>query len=172
VHDAPLVIEAMQATDAARVLEIYRQGIATGHATFETEVPRWDAWDQKHLSHSRVVARVGPTVIGWAALTPVSARAVYAGVAEVSVYVAENVRAHGVGRALLRALIQASEHAGIWTLQAGIFPENRASIKLHRWCGFREVGVRERIGRMGDRWRDVVLFERRSPAIEIGRAHV
>lgn len=160
------------------VREIYREGIATGDATFETELPDWEKWNANHRQDCRLVALepfkrdsefVIPlekvTVLGWAALSPVSARRAYAGVAEVSVYVAASARGRGVGKALLQALVQESEANGIWTLQAGIFPENTASIALHQSCGFRKVGVRHRIGKLGDTWRDVLLLERRSPAI-------
>ena len=157
----------MRATDWNDVRAIYLEGITTGNATFETEVPTWDAWDKAHLAEPRLAARVGISrVLGWAALTPVSGRCVYAGVGDLSVYVAAEARGRGVGRALLEALIESSERAGIWTLQAGIFPENAASLALHRGCGFRDVGRRERIGRMNGVWRDVLLLERRS--LEVG----
>jgi phosphinothricin acetyltransferase len=150
------------------VREIYRQGIATGNATFETELSDWEKWDRSHRKDCRLVA-VEPldtaTLLGWAALGPVSARPVYAGVAEVSVYVAAAARRRGVGKALLQALSQESEENGIWTLQAGIFPENAASITLHESCGFYRVGVRRRIGKLGDVWRDVLLLERRSAVV-------
>jgi L-amino acid N-acyltransferase YncA len=125
-------------------------------------VPAWQEWDRNHLPACRLVARRQGRVVGWAALAPVSRRQVYAGVAEVSLYVAASARGQGVGKALLQALVQASEEAGIWTLQAGIFPENTASIGLHRACGFRTVGIRERLGQLHGVWRDVVLMERRS----------
>ena len=144
------------------VLRIYLEGIATGNATFETEAPSWEKWDSGHLATCRLIAQQDSTVLGWAALSPVSSRCVYAGVAEVSVYVAEIARGSGIGKSLLAALIESSEKSGVWTLQAGIFPENTASIALHKSFGFREVGRRERIGKMGDSWRDVVLLERRS----------
>lgn len=145
---------------------IYCEGIATGDATFETEVPEWEAWNAAHHSEARLVAEIDGEVVGWAALSPVSSRSAYAGVAEVSVYVAKRVRGRGVGRALLGALVEASEACGVWTLQAGIFPENEASIAVHRRCGFRPVGVREGLGRAADgRWRDVVLLERRSDRV-------
>lgn len=161
------------------VREIYREGIATGNATFETEVPDWEKWDSSHRKDCRLVALEprdegisevlipldGVRVLGWAALRPVSMRSVYRGVAEVSVYVSAVARKRGVGKALLQALVRESEANEIWTLQAGIFPENTASISLHRSCGFREVGVRRRIGKLGETWRDVVLMERRSAAI-------
>ena len=145
------------------VERIYLEGIATGNATFETESPGWENWDAKHHFHSRLIARDGEGLLGWAALSPVSTRRIYAGVAEVSVYVAQAARGRGVGRALLPALVAQAEQNGIWTLQAGIFPENRASIALHKAYGFREVGVRERIGQLRGVWRDVVLMERRGP---------
>ena len=143
------------------VERIYLEGIATGNATFETESPGWENWDAKHHRHSRLIALEGIGLLGWAALSPVSTRRVYTGVAEVSIYVAETARGRGVGRALLAALVEQAEANGIWTLQAGIFPENLASIALHKAYGFREVGVRERIGQLRGRWRDVVLLERR-----------
>jgi L-amino acid N-acyltransferase YncA len=164
------------------VQEIYREGIATGNATFETEVPDWEKWDAGHRKDCRLIAleRIELddedegivslpmqqlTVLGWAALSLVSARRVYRGVAEVSVYVAAAARGGGVGRALLQTLVQEAEVNGIWTLQAGIFPENKASIALHQSCGFRKVGLRQRIGKLGDTWRDVLLLERRSTSI-------
>jgi len=145
---------------------IYLEGIATGNATFEQAAPQWDKWDTGHLRDARIVARSDAgDVLGWAALSAVSGRCVYAGVAEVSIYVAERARGSGVGRQLMARLIADSEAAGIWTLQAGIFPENIASIALHERGGFRIVGRRERIGQMNGRWRDVVLMERRSSVV-------
>jgi phosphinothricin acetyltransferase len=144
-----------------QVERIYLEGIVTGNATFETESPGWENWDAKHHRHLRLVALEGADLLGWAALSPVSTRPVYAGVAEVSVYVAEAARGRGVGRALLAALVEQAEENGIWTLQAGIFPENRTSIALHEAYGFREVGVRERIGQLRGVWRDFLLLERR-----------
>lgn len=158
-------IEPMGPADWPRVREIYLEGIATGHATFEASAPRWEVWDAAHLPFARLVARRGEEIAGWAAVGPVSQRCVYGGVAEVSVYVSSASRGAGVGQALLRALIEASEENGIWTLQAGIFPENSASIRLHLACGFREVGRRERIGKLNGVWRDTILLERRSLAI-------
>lgn len=162
------------------VREIYREGVATGNATFETELPSWEKWDGGHRKDCRLVALepfeddgnlVIPLdnvkVLGWAALSPISSRAVYAGVAEVSVYVAAAARGRSVGKALLPALVHESEAKGIWTLQAGIFPENAASITLHKSCGFREVGVRRGIGKLGDVWRDVLLLERRSSSVGV-----
>ena len=160
-----ITIETMKPEDWEAVRAIYQQGIATGNATFETEPPEWETWDASHLQKCRLVARAGSQVLGWAALTPVSGRCVYAGVAEVSVYVARAARGRGVGKALLNALITESEQNGIWTLQAGIFPENAASIALHKACGFRGVGYRERIGQMNGVWRDVILMERRSKVV-------
>lgn len=158
-------IRAMTAADGPRVLGIYAEGIATGEATFQAAPPAWDEWDAGHLGQARLVAESDGDVCGWAALSPVSKRAVYAGVAEVSVYVAAAARGRGVGRALLEALVRASEAAGIWTLQAGIFPENAASVALHECCGFRVVGRRERLGVIHGRWRDVLLMERRSRTV-------
>ena len=166
-HVTELLIGLMRPGDWERVRAIYLEGIATGQATFETEAPTRDHWDASHLSFARLVARKGETIVGWAALSPVSRRRVYAGVAEVSVYVAENSRNAGVGRALLDALIAESERNGIWTLQAVVFPENEATITLHRHCGFREVGRRERIGNLNGVWRDTILLERRSQRIGI-----
>ena len=161
----PLTVEALTAGDWPAVSAIYAEGIVTRNATFETEVPSWEAWDASHLRDHRLVARDGGVALGWAALSPYSDRCAYGGVGEVSVYVAEGARGRGIGRALLDALIESSEAAGIWTLQAGVFPENLASLKLHRTCGFRVVGVRERIGQLEGQWRDVVLLERRSKEI-------
>ena len=147
------------------VREIYLEGIATGNATFETELPEWEKWDSAHRKDCRLVAREtgqASIILGWAALSPVSARRVYAGVAEVSIYIAAAARGRGIGKALLHPLVEESERIGLWTLQAGIFPENTASIKLHKSYGFREVGIRHRIGQLGDTWRDVLLLERRS----------
>jgi phosphinothricin acetyltransferase len=144
------------------VRAIYLEGLAGGHATFETEAPDWPAWDAAHLPQCRLIAREEDAVLGWAALAPVSRRAVYAGVAEVSVYVAARARGKGIGRRLLEELIRRSETEGIWTLQASIFPENAASVRLHEACGFRQLGRRERIGRHHGVWRDTVLYERRS----------
>jgi phosphinothricin acetyltransferase len=161
------VIEPMQDSDWPAVREIYGEGISTGDATFQTEVPEWLEWDAGHLRHCRLVARAESTVGGWTALSPVSRRECYAGVAEVSIYVAEAHRGEGLGRRLLAALVAESEGHGIWTLQAGIFPENHASVALHERLGFREVGVRQRIGQRGGRWRDTVLLERRSKVVGI-----
>ena len=158
-------IRAMTAADWHGVRAVYVEGIATGNATFETAAPEWERWDAAHRADCRLVAEDAAGVLGFAALSPVSARSVYAGVAEVSVYVAARARGAGVGTALLRELVRASEQAGIWTLQAGIFPENAASIALHKRFGFRAVGTRERIAQLHGRWRDVVLMERRSASM-------
>jgi phosphinothricin acetyltransferase len=155
-------IRAMQSQDWPAVREIYSDGIATGDATFETELPEWTRWDGAHRQDCRLVAETGEQVVGWAALSPVSARRVYAGVAEVSVYVAAAARGRGIGKALLESLVERSERGGVWTLQAGIFPENLPSIALHKSCGFREVGVRQKLGQRNGVWRDVLLMERRS----------
>jgi L-amino acid N-acyltransferase YncA len=151
----------MTIDDWPAVRAIYLEGIATGNATFEQSAPEWEAWDSGHRADCRLIARQGAEILGWAALSRVSPRAVYAGVAEVSVYVAERARGQQTGQRLLSALVAASEQAGVWTLQAGIFPENVASLRLHESCGFRIVGVREKLGAMDGRWRDVMLLERR-----------
>jgi L-amino acid N-acyltransferase YncA len=157
----------MGAEDWPAVARIYRAGIAAGNATFEHRVPEWEQWRASRLDEPCLVARgERGEVLGWAALTPASSRPVYRGVAEVSIYVAPDHTRRGVGRALLLALVEGSERAGLWTLRAGIFPENEASIALHENCGFRLLGAHERIGRMPDgRWRDVVLYERRSGVV-------
>ncbi|MEN3327401.1 MAG: hypothetical protein V7638_2208 [Acidobacteriota bacterium] len=160
-----VIIDQMRATDWEQVRAIYLEGIRSGHSTFETEAPSWKKWDEGHLSIARFVMRDGEIVLGWAALSPVSKRYVYRGVAEVTVYVSENVQGQGIGRVLLEALIDESEKNGIWTLQASIFPENTASVRLHLRCGFREVGRRERIAMLNGVWRDTLLFERRSQVI-------
>ena len=147
------------------VSRIYLQGIATGNATFEVDAPSWTTWDQAHHSFARLVAVDATEVRGWAALTPASSRRAYSGVADVSVYVAANSRGQGVGKLLLEALIAESEKHGIWTLQAGIFLENEASLALHKRCGFREVGIRERIGKLNGVWRNTLLLERRSQLV-------
>ncbi len=160
-------IAEMIASDWPTVAAIYKEGIATGHATFEDDAPDWPEWDAKHLPECRLVARAGGKVVGWVVLSPVSNRCVYKGVAEVSVYVKASLRGQGIGRMLLKAMIDASEKAGIWTLQSGIFPENIASQTIHQQCGFRLVGYRERLGEMNGVWRDVVLMERRSKVVGV-----
>ena len=148
------------------VKAIYEAGIATGNATFETQAPSWEAWDKAHLGHSRLVAvDAAGAVLGWAALSPVSSRCVYGGVAEISVYIAAEARGQGVGRQLLQALVADSEAHGLWTLQAGTFEENKASIGLHTQAGFRVIGFRERIGQHHGVWRNTVQMERRSPTV-------
>ena len=160
-------IRNMQRDDWIAVREIYSEGIATGNATFETEPPEWTKWDSGHRQDCRLVAHAGEHLLGWAALSPVSSRLVYSGVTEVSVFVAATARGRGVGKMLLHALVEQSERSGIWTLQAGIFPENAASVALHKLCGFREVGVRQRLGRLAGVWRDVLLLERRSSKVGV-----
>ena len=157
-----LQISPMQPEDWPKVRSIYQEGIDSGEATFEQHPPEFLTWDAEHLQQGRIVARCDNKIVGWAALSPVSGRCVYAGVAEVSVYVESEIRGQGVGRELLSALIKISEDEGLWTLQAGVFPENNASLALHRSCGFRQVGRRERIGQLRGQWRDVILLERRS----------
>ena len=150
-----------------RIAEIYREGIATGLATFQTTVTDWNEWNAGHLQSCRLAAFENDELIGWAALSPVSSRCVYGGVAEVSIYISKEHQGKGIGKRLLTQLIAISEAAGIWTLQSGIFPENTPSIQLHKSCGFRLVGYREKIGQYNGQWRDTVLLERRS--IEIGK---
>ena len=148
------------------VRAIYKEGLATGNATFTTDAPTWEDWNTSHLSHSRLVAvDTAGMVLAWASLSPVSGRCVYGGVAEVSMYVAAGARGQGVGRRLLAVLVASSESNGIWTLQAGIFPENQASLALHAGAGFRTVGYRERIGLLHGTWRNTVLLERRSSVV-------
>ncbi len=161
-------ISSLQPAHYAALKKIYELGIATGNATFETSAPTWESWDKAHLEKARLVAMdENENVIGWAALTAVSGRCVYAGVAEVSVYVHPDATGKGVGKKLLGALIRESEKENLWTLQAGIFPENAASLKIHEQCGFRKVGYREKIGKMKNVWRDTVLLERRSSLVGI-----
>lgn len=158
-------IDILTARHWEQVRAIYLEGIETGLATFETEPPSWERWDAGHMACCRLIAHAGETVKGWAALSPASSRRAYSGVAEVSVYVGEQYRGAGLGRALLEALVKASEDNGLWMLQAGIFAENEASIALHAKCGFRVVGRRERIAHLQGRWRDTILMERRSPVV-------
>jgi L-amino acid N-acyltransferase YncA len=162
-HGIEVDVRPFRSDDWPSVLDIYAEGIATGNATFETESPAFDRWDATHLALHRFVALSGSEGVGWVALSPVSDRCAYAGVAEVSVYVAADARGMGVGRRLLEAVIASADAAGIWTLQGGIFPENVASVRLHLACGFRVVGTRERLGQLHGRWRDVLLLERRRP---------
>ena len=160
-------IDPMTSADWDQVRSIYLEGIREGNSTFETEAPSWEQWDEGHLQFARLVVRDGDKILGWAALSPVSKRSVYGGVAEVTVYVTESARGQGIGSGLLVALIHESERNGIWTLQASIFPENIASAKLHLQCGFREVGRRERIATLNGVWRDTLLFERRSTKVGV-----
>jgi phosphinothricin acetyltransferase len=160
-------INPMTNEDWPAVRDIYAEGIATRNATFETDIPDWTKWDSGHHKECRLLAKNDGGILGWAALSPASTRQVYRGVAEVSIYVARSARTRGVGKALLVALIEASERCGIWTLQAGIFPENVASIQLHKLCGFREVGLRHRVGQLAGVWRDVCLLERRSGMVGV-----
>jgi L-amino acid N-acyltransferase YncA len=155
-------LRPLEPEDWPAVAEIYWDGMRDGLATFETEVPSWEEWDRGHLEHHRLVAEILGEVVGFAALSPASSRRCYAGVAENSVYVARSARGLGIGRALLEALIEDAEEAGIWTIQTSIFPENRASLALHERCGFRVVGTRERIAKRDGVWRDTVFLERRS----------
>ena len=156
-----VVVRDLRPEDWPQVSAVYVDGIVTGNATFETAAPDWEAWDAAHPEH-RLVAELDGEVAGWAALAPVSGRPCYRGVAEESVYVAAWARGRGVGRELLAALVARADAAGVWTLEAGVFPENEASVRLHLGCGFRIVGVRERLGQLDGVWRDVLLLERRA----------
>ena len=162
-----ITVKKMKDEDWPLVKNIYQEAIDTGNATFETEVPSWQQWNNAHLRDCRLVARAAGQIVGWVALSPVSNRCVYRSVAEVSLYVKSSAREKGVGKALLEAAIEDSERIGIWTLQGGTFPENTASIALQKACGFREVGRRERIGQMNGVWRDVILMERRSKVVGV-----
>lgn len=165
VKGLTLFIRDMEPDDWPAVADIYWDGMRDGLATFQTEVPTWEAWDATHHRHHRLVAEMLGEVVGWAALSPVSKRRCYLGVAENTIYVAPHARGHGIGHQLLDALITKAEASGVWTIQTSIFPENRASLALHESCGFRVVGVRERIGRRDGIWRDTVLLERRSAVV-------
>ena len=160
-------IKKMTANDWDAVRSIYEEGIATGNATLETNIPSWESWDAAHMKECRLTAKEDSIVTGWSALTPVSGRCVYAGVAEVSVYIGGNFRGRGIGKLLLEELIRSSEKQGIWTIQAGILKENTASIELHKKCGFKILGVREKLGKLNGLWRDIVLMERRSSVVGI-----
>ncbi|MCL6274599.1 N-acetyltransferase family protein [Muricauda sp. 2012CJ35-5] len=157
----------MKSSDWNQVAQIYNEGIATGFATFETQVPSYNDWDKAHIESCRLVAEENGIILGWAALSPVSSRCVYGGVGEVSVYVGAKSRGKGSGKQLLQKLIETSENAGYWTLQSGVFPENEASIKLHEKVGFRYIGRRERVGKLAGKWKDNLLFEKRSKTIGI-----
>lgn len=164
---AGIQIRPMQPNDWSSVSKIYAEGIATGFATFETDIPTYDSWDSAHMKSCRLVAVLGNKILGWAALSPVSSRCVYGGVGEVSVYVGNENRGMGVGKLLMEALIKESEKEGLWTLQSGIFPENKGSIELHKKVGFRYIGKREKVGKLDGEWKDNVLFERRSKVVGI-----
>jgi len=157
----------MEAADWQEVSRIYLEGIATGFATFETNVPSYEAWNEAHMSSCRLVATDEEKIQGWAALSPVSSRCVYGGIAEVSVYVGSDSRGKGIGKLLMEALIKESEAQGLWTIQSGIFPENIGSIELHKKLGFRYIGKRERVGKLHGEWKDNLLFERRSETVGI-----
>jgi len=148
-----------------KVSQIYKEGILTGMATFEKEIPGWEVWDSDHLKACRLIATINEDLVGWAALSPVSSRCVYGGVGEVSVYVSQEFRGNHIGEILLRELIAESEKNGLWTIQSGIFPENIGSIKLHEKVGFRKIGYREKIGELDGIWKDNILLERRSKLI-------
>jgi L-amino acid N-acyltransferase YncA len=167
-----ITIDVMRAEDWQQVRAIYLEGMATGHATFETKAPEWEKWDSAHVLDPRLVAKGRGQIAAWAVLSRVSARQVYAGIAEVSIYVSAKFRSQGIGSDLLGILIDRSEKNGFWTLQAGIFPENAASIQIHKKHGFRVLGIREKVGKMSfgelqGTWRDVVLMERRSKVVGI-----
>ncbi|WP_282055498.1 GNAT family N-acetyltransferase [Maribacter luteus] len=164
---ATLKTREMQSSDWNAVAKIYAEGIATGYATFEKNIPTYESWNNAHLPMCRLVAVKNSNVMGWAALSPVSSRCVYGGVAEVSIYVSEKYKGHGVGSMLINKLISQSEDKGFWTLQSGIFPENESSIALHKKAGFRYIGRRENVGQLNGIWKDNLLFERRSKSVGI-----
>ena len=164
---ATLKTREMQSSDWNAVAKIYAEGIATGYATFEKNIPTYESWNNTHLPMCRLVAVKNNNVMGWAALSPVSSRCVYGGVAEVSIYVSEKYKGHGVGSMLINKLISQSEDKGFWTLQSGIFPENESSIALHKKAGFRYIGRREKVGQLNGIWKDNLLFERRSKSVGI-----
>ncbi len=167
VKSIHMTIRDMHSADWGQVSQIYADGIATGFATFETSTPTYDHWDKAHTAHCRFVAEEAGEILGWVALSPVSSRCVYGGVAEVSVYIATKNRGKGIGKLLMEHLILESEKAGYWTLQSGIFPENLGSIKLHEKVGFRYIGKRERVGKIKGVWKDNLLFEKRSQIVGI-----
>jgi len=161
-------IDKMTELDWKQVASIYLEGIKTGKATFQTEVPTWNNWNNGHVGSCRIVVRLGNNVLGWGALSPTSSRCVYEGVAEVSIYIGENYRGQGIGNILLEQLVKLSEENGFWTLQSGIIKGNNASMILHKKCGFRELGVREKVAKMSNgEWHDVVLMERRSKIVGV-----
>ncbi|MCP4760587.1 MAG: N-acetyltransferase [archaeon] len=162
-----LIIREMEYNDWKAVKSVFKEGIATKNATFETNAPEWDKWNISHSQKCRLIAEKDGEVIGWAVLTPISDRCIYSGVAEVSIYIKNTEKKSGVGTILMKELIFESEKEGYWTLQAKIFPENIGSLKLHKNCGFREVGIREKIGQMDGLWRDVILLEKRSSIVGI-----
>jgi phosphinothricin acetyltransferase len=149
------------------IAEIYRQGLETAHATLKTTVPTWEEWDKAKLKHSRLVAIIDDTVVGWAALSAVSDRCVYGGAAEVSIYISNDYQGKGIGKALMQKLIEESESNGIWTLQSGMFPENEATVALHKSAGFRMIGHREKVGKLGNTWRNTIMMEKRIKTIGI-----
>jgi len=160
-----MLIRPAEEKDAERILEIYRQGIETANATFETEVPDWQVWDARHHPFCRLVCEDNGRVVGWAAIAPVSLRDCYRGVAEVSVYIDTALMGKGIGSRLMAAVVTESERNGIWTLYASTFPENRITQRLHLRYGFREIGIRERIAKLHGKWRDTVILERRSKRV-------
>jgi phosphinothricin acetyltransferase len=166
VDAPPILVEGLRPERWPEVVRIYAEGIATGNATFETDVPSWEQWDGAHLPAHRFVALREGNVVGWVAVGPVSDRCVYGGVVENSVYVAERARGLGVGRLLLERMVASTEAAGIWTIQTGIFPENEASLHVHERVGFEVVGRRKRLGKLHGVWRDVFLLERRSSVVD------
>jgi L-amino acid N-acyltransferase YncA len=160
-------IKTIVASYYPEISRIYLEGILTGNATFQTKAPDWNEWDKSHLPNSRIAAFENNTMVGWAALSPVSSRCIYAGVAEVSIYVLESERGKGIGKLLLQQLILESENNDLWTLQSSIFPENIGSIKIHEQCGFRQIGFKEKVGKMNGIWRDNILMERRSKIVGV-----
>ena len=157
-----LTFRNLKETDREQVSQIYQEGLDTGNATFESNLPSWNEWNNGHLKKCRIIAEIKNKIVGWSALSPVSSRCVYGGVAEVSVYVSTKFSGKKIGTKLLERLITESENNEIWTLQAGIFPENKGSLTIHERLGFRKVGYREKIGKMNGVWRNTILLERRS----------